>query len=823
MSSYQFTSMPDIKLTGTINFGPKLTDIAGLKTKINGQDYYYLPQDYIQKGVTASGDFGRSPGTYFSPQFLSTAFQQELKNKGTYVDLSNVSNPNGGTYGDYLGALGRSKTGYLVPATQVTTNAVENWQRANLGPNGESGIVGVGNTPNGIAYLRTDTQGKDLNYTLPNGQSYQWSKPTQTTFQKFISDLGPLPTIATAIFAPQFLPLVSGAQTAIQGGDLGDVLTSAGKSYVLGQIGQQAGIYGDQASAAAQYGTDLGSAQTAMLAAQEAGMGSLADIAGNLAANTAMSSVSSALTGRPSDPLTALATAGASAAAPLITGQIEGFSSLPSIAQNAINSVVASEMTGKDPTNALISSALQAGKNAYQNYSLSDIANIGSNQSNVTTPAFEPTVTPVPDQTNIIGTPLPNIGFNQQTTDNQGQPENIGILDYQFTQSQAPETQQIQNDVVTNTNLQDNQLTASGQGNNMDILDFLGGDTSPDNIDIGGGWNPAGVDTSFDNIDVGGGWNPAGNIYDQISQDDINAMADVGMNIGEGADINAMGDVGMGSPTGGGSTGGGGATTPSGGTALSAFLKGLMPTTALGKAALASGAGGVLQGLIGANASTKAAQIQADAARAALAQQQSMFNTLNQQQAPYRGAGYGALNQIQGMLPGQYTQYDAQGNPMGMATGTGYLTQQFTPELFQQGIDPGYAFRLQQGQMANQRMGNVSGGGLGGNVMRGLQDYTQGQASQEYQNAFNRYQTQRSNIYNTLAGIAGIGQTSQQQANTLGTNLANAQSNLGVGAAGAQAAGQIGQAGAYGGALGGINQALLLSQLPDIAAAMKGQ
>jgi len=74
-----------------------------------------------------------------------------------------------------------------------------------------------------------------------------------------------------------------------------------------------------------------------------------------------------------------------------------------------------------------------------------------------------------------------------------------------------------------------------------------------------------------------------------------------------------------------------------------------------------------------------------------------------------------------------------------------------------------------------------------------------------------------------LAGIAGIGQTSQQQANTLGTNLANAQSNLGVGAAGAQAAGQIGQAGAYGGALGGINQALLLSQLPDIAAAMKGQ
>lgn len=231
-----FTSMPSIKLTGTINFGPELSDIAGLKTKINGQDYYYLPQDYIQKGVTASGAFGRSPGTYFNPEFLSSTFQQELKDKGTYVNLSNVPNVAGdNTFGEYLTAVGRSTKGYLVPATQVTTKAVENWQKASLGPNGESGIIGVGNSPDGVAYLRTDTQGKDLSYTLPSGQSYQWSKPTQTTFQKFISDLGPLPAIATAIFAPQFLPLVSGAQTAIQGGDLGDVLKAAGTSYLLQQ------------------------------------------------------------------------------------------------------------------------------------------------------------------------------------------------------------------------------------------------------------------------------------------------------------------------------------------------------------------------------------------------------------------------------------------------------------------------------------------------------------------------------------------------------------------------------------------------------------
>lgn len=290
--NYKFTSMPQFSLTGTVSFGPQLNDIAALKTKIDGQDYYYIPQDYIQKGIVASGYAGKSSATYFSPQFLSSDFQNELKNKGTYIDIGSVANPNGGTYGDYLGALGRSTTGYFVPATKTVTSALENYQAAPLGPNGQSGIVGVGNSPDGLAYLRTDTQGNDLSYTLPSGKSAVWNKPKQTSFQKFISDLGPLPTIATAIFAPQFLPLVSGATTAIQGGDLGDVLKSAGTSYALGQIGQQANILGDQAAAAAQYGTDLGSAQTAMLAAQEAGLGTATDVAGNIIGGTAAAVVS---------------------------------------------------------------------------------------------------------------------------------------------------------------------------------------------------------------------------------------------------------------------------------------------------------------------------------------------------------------------------------------------------------------------------------------------------------------------------------------------------------------------------------------------------
>lgn len=166
--------------------------------------------------------------------------------------------------------------------------------------------------------------------------------------------------------------------------------------------------------------------------------------------------------------------------------------------------------------------------------------------------------------------------------------------------------------------------------------------------------------------------------------------------------------------------------------------------------------------------------------------------------------------------------YDETGKPIGAVTGaTDYLTRQFTPEDFEAGIDPGYAFRLQQGQMANQRAANVGGGALSGNTLRGLQDYTQNLASTEYGNAFDRFQKQRQNIYNTLAGIAGIGQTGQTAANTAGTNLANAASQLGVGAAGAQAAGLTGQTNALANTaqnvIGNYTLASLLNQRGSVA------
>lgn len=211
--------------------------------------------------------------------------------------------------------------------------------------------------------------------------------------------------------------------------------------------------------------------------------------------------------------------------------------------------------------------------------------------------------------------------------------------------------------------------------------------------------------------------------------------------------------------------------------------------------------GSVVSGMIGAGAAEDAANIQASAARDQARVQKEIFDIQNKQQAPFRGAGYTALNQIGSMLPGTYQQYDAEGNPIGTGTGTGYLTKEFTNLDLNKYLAPNYGFQLEQGQGATRNLLNASGGLIGGNALRGLEDYTQNFAQNAYGDAFNKFQTQRGNIYNTLAGIAGIGQTSTNQSNVNAANYGTNVANLGIGAANASASGTIGAANALSGGL----------------------
>ncbi len=175
------------------------------------------------------------------------------------------------------------------------------------------------------------------------------------------------------------------------------------------------------------------------------------------------------------------------------------------------------------------------------------------------------------------------------------------------------------------------------------------------------------------------------------------------------------------------------------------------------------------------------AQTQADAMRESAAYQKQMFDIQNEQQRPYREAGYSALKDISAMQP--------------------YFTKQFGQEDFLAGIDPSYNFRLQQGNLATTNLANQAGGLVGGNALQGLTNYGQNLASTEFGNAFNRFQTQRSNIYNNLASIAGLGQTSLGQTGQLAGTTSQGVGGAISGAGSAIGAGQVAMGNALGSGL----------------------
>ena len=228
--------------------------------------------------------------------------------------------------------------------------------------------------------------------------------------------------------------------------------------------------------------------------------------------------------------------------------------------------------------------------------------------------------------------------------------------------------------------------------------------------------------------------------------------------------------------------------------------------------------GSLIGGAISSNAASSAAKTQANAAKDAQQQQLQMFNALQQQQAPARATGYQALNTLGSMLPGYYQQYDAQGNAVAGATGSGDLTRPFTAADLQTNLAPNSQFMLGQGTNA-ARMGTNAGGG-GSNVNIAGTKFAEDYASNAYQNAFNNFQTQQTNIYNRLAGVAGLGQQAQAGTNTAAGNYINAATGLTTGGAAATAGGQVGSANALAGTLGNAsgNYTLysLLNQNPSV-------
>lgn len=326
-----------------------------------------------------------------------------------------------------------------------------------------------------------------------------------------------------------------------------------------------------------------------------------------------------------------------------------------------------------------------------------------------------------------------------------------------------------------------------------------------------------------------------------------------------------------------------------------------MPWAAAAAAAAAIG-GGMLQ----ADAAKSASQTQANASKDATATQLAMFNTINDQQAPYRQAGKNALSQIStgfGTTPQQLTRdpnapltsgdiqalYQhylgrpasgsevewqlantqnakafedriqtpgtneafsaklAQGMPnpgylysygdnAALTPGTnpqapsntvtagqgqtggvqlGQFSHSFNAGDLATNLDPSYNFRRDQTLGAAANLLNSTGGAVSGNTLKGVMDYGNNLATTGYQQAFQNYQTNQTNIYNRLASIAGLGQTagsnSTTGASTFGTGIAGTQQNAGAALAG----GQVGSANAIAGGLNNAASWYTLAQMSN--------
>lgn len=275
--------------------------------------------------------------------------------------------------------------------------------------------------------------------------------------------------------------------------------------------------------------------------------------------------------------------------------------------------------------------------------------------------------------------------------------------------------------------------------------------------------------------------------------------------------------------------------------------------------AVAVGAGSLISGV----AANSAAKKQAEAGQKSIDVQQSMFNTLNAQQKPYREGGQEALHQLQYLtgtiqkptapnksdffsnshnpakgskfyemadpahqfamntLPGiksvfgkkksnepefdragytaamdKYNKDLANFSPGLSADDPNSLLHKFGAGDLNANLAPNWQFALQQGQGAQQNLANQAGGLLSGNAMKGLEDYTINKSGDLYQQAFQNYNNNQTNIFNRLASIAGFGQTANSQAIQIGMPTAQniGQTYQGIGQA--QASGIVGGANA---------------------------
>jgi hypothetical protein len=208
-------------------------------------------------------------------------------------------------------------------------------------------------------------------------------------------------------------------------------------------------------------------------------------------------------------------------------------------------------------------------------------------------------------------------------------------------------------------------------------------------------------------------------------------------------------------------------------------------------------------------AAKKAASQYANAANQGINYSQGIYNDIQGMTSGQRSLGNQANTAIKSMLPGQYQQYDAEGNPTTLAQGSGYLTGQPSMDDLTR-LMPNYKFGMDQGFGQLNSQINAGGGAISGNAIQGGQQFAQGYAQNSLQDAFNNYQTNRQNVATNLYNASNIGSTGIQTAANAGTGTASNVTNMLSSIGNANASATMGAANAQAGALNSISNYAML-------------
>jgi len=221
-------------------------------------------------------------------------------------------------------------------------------------------------------------------------------------------------------------------------------------------------------------------------------------------------------------------------------------------------------------------------------------------------------------------------------------------------------------------------------------------------------------------------------------------------------------------------------------------------------------AGPVIGGLFGNNTANQAANAQTQSAQQAnqvqqnaLDWQKQLYGQTSANILPWLNSGTSSLNNLNYLLgnvnqaPSDSTIASAIGMGPQQGMGPGGLLKPFSMSDFQE--SPAYQFNLNKGLDAINKASASRGNYYAPATLKGIADFAQGNANNEFNNAYNMYNQNQANIFNRLSSMSGAGQNAAVQQGGFGAGIgaagANTANNIAgnlMGAGNAQAAGMVG-------------------------------